>query len=474
MRSTRLGGGRGCSWTRKGRIMSFTYSASRDELVEYDKQHLWHPFTQMKEWTEGSPLLIARGEGNCLVDVDGKRYLDGVSSLWANVHGHGRTEINEAIASQLKDLAHSTLLGLSHPSAALLAHRLAELTPGDLRWAFYSESGSTAVEIAIKMAFQYWQNLGRKEKTRFMSLREGYHGDTIGAVSVGGIDLFHQVYGPLLFNGIKAPCPYRYCQENDIPLERGTERLAAEIEALMKAYADETAAFILEPLVQGAGGILPFPPGLLKRIEELCRRHDVLLIADEVAVGFGRTGTMFACEQESVVPDFMCLGKGITGGYLPLAATMTTQRIYDGFWGDYQELKTFFHGHTYTGNPLACAAALASLDLFQTDKTIENLPPKIARIEAGLDRLAEGEHVGDVRQRGMMAGVELVLDRAGNTAYPVEERIGHKVCMAVREHGVILRNLGDAIVLMPLLSLTIEELDRIFDALENAIRDVCG
>ncbi len=446
---------------------------TKKQLTEYDLNHLWHPFTQMKEWCAQDPLIIERGQGNYLIDIDGKRYLDGVSSLWANIHGHCRREINGAISQQLSMISHSTLLGLTHPPAALLARRLADISPGDLRWVFYSESGSTAVEIALKIAFQYWQNTGRTSKKTFLCLREGYHGDTLGSVSVGGIDLFHKIYSPLLFNSYKAPSPYLFCREHGLPLDQGAEPCAQSVEQILGQHHNEIAGFILEPLLQGAGGILPFPPGYLKAVRELCNKYDVLLIADEVAVGFGRTGTLFACEQEGVTPDLLCLGKGITGGYLPLAATICTDEVFRHFWADYHELKTFFHGHTYTGNPLACAAALASLDLFEKDRALEVLPEKIEVLRKGLERLRQLPPVGDTRQVGLMAGVEVFKDPNKLEPYSLADRIGHKVCMKVREHGVILRNLGDVIVIMPPLSITLDEITQIIESVEMAIHEVC-
>jgi len=458
---------------RKIKTMNQNLFHSEGELVKDDLNHLWHPFTQMKEWSRKDPLCIMKGEGNFLIDISGNRYLDGVSSLWANIHGHGREEINRAIKAQLEQISHSTLLGLTHPNAAVLAERLTRVAPQGLDWVFYSESGSTAVEIALKMAFQYWQNSGKPAKTKFICLKEGYHGDTLGAVSVGGIDLFHKVYSPLLFEAFKAPCPYLHCLEHRISPVQGAEFCAAAVEKILKAHAHETAAFILEPLIQGAGGMLPFPPGYLKKVFELCRQYDVLLIADEVAVGFGRTGTLFACEQEQIRPDFLCLGKGLTGGYLPLAATLATDRIFKAFWGDYDELKLFFHGHTYTGNPLACAAAIASLALFKTDQTLEKLPAKIKILADGLNALSKLEFVGDVRQCGLMAGVEIVRDPKTKSAYPLERRIGHNICMAIRKHGVILRNLGDVVILLPPLTVAPDELVHMLESVEKSIYEIC-
>ena len=339
--------------------------------AQLDRDHLWHPFTQQQGWSEEEPLLIERGEGCYLVDVDGRRYLDGTSSLWCNVHGHRHPAIDRAVSEQLDRVAHSTMLGLSHPGAAELAARLVAIAPAGLSRVFYSDSGSTAAEIALKMAFQYQAQRGGEHarRTSFVKLREAYHGDTIGSVSVGGIDLFHATYGPLLFETHAA--------------EPGD---AADLERVLATHGEEVAAVIVEPLVQGAAGILVQPPGYLRAVRELCDAHGVLLICDEVATGFGRTGTMFACEQEGVAPDLLCLAKGLTGGYLPLAATLATEAIYEGFLGAPEEQRTFFHGHTYTGNPLACAAALANLDVFESERTIERLQPKIGLLAERLER----------------------------------------------------------------------------------------
>jgi adenosylmethionine-8-amino-7-oxononanoate aminotransferase len=453
-----------------------TLKAHSDTLVEWDLNYLWHPFTQQKEWTQSRPLFIERGEGSYLIDQDGNRYLDGVSSLWATVHGHSNAHINTAIAGQLNKIAHSTMLGLTHEPGVRLARTLARLAPGDLTRVFYSESGATAVEIALKMAFQYWQNLGGEHarKTDFLCLKNGYHGDTIGAVSVGGLDLFHEIYRPLLFTSYQAPSPHCYRCELGLDIRTCGMACAQELENILAHHSGEIAAMIIEPLVQGAAGILTAPKGYLRRAAAACRRHGVLLIADEVAVGFGRTGRMFACEHEDVAPDLMCLGKGLTGGYLPLAATLTTEEIYRAFLGDYQEYKTFFHGHTYTGNPLACAAALASLKLFESERLLESLPAKIDLLYKGLQSWADHPQVGSIRQCGMMAGVELVMDRAEKTSYPPGSRTGHRVAMACRNYGAIIRPLGDVLVLIPPLTVTLEEIEMLLEAVENAVKEVLG
>ena len=389
-----------------------------EQITKQDIEHLWHPFTQMQLWPQEPPVVIARGEGNWLIDADGKRYFDGVSSLWVTVHGHNHPVINQAIRDQLEELDHSTLLGLTHPLAAELAAELAAITPGRLNRAFYSESGSTAVEIALKIAFQYWQQSGRPEKKGFVALGEAYHGDTIGAVSVGGIDLFHQVYGPLLFPVHRLPQPF--CRQCPLGLSHPACGLACAqaLEPMLAEHGESIAALIVEPRVQGAAGMIVQPEGYLRRLWEICQAHDVLFIADEVATGFGRTGKLFACELEGVAPDLMCLGKGITGGVLPLAATMATDRVYQAFLGEFSEFKTFFHGHTYTGNPLACAAALASLRLFQDNQVVANTAPLIARLQKGLAQIAQQKHVVEVRQQGMMCGIELAQDKATDTPLP--------------------------------------------------------
>ncbi|MBU1156284.1 MAG: adenosylmethionine--8-amino-7-oxononanoate transaminase [Proteobacteria bacterium] len=442
------------------------------EILQQDFEHLWHPFTQMKLWPDEPPLVIERGEGNYLIDTEGNRYFDGVSSLWVTVHGHNHPAINQAIAEQLTHLDHSTLLGLTHPLAARLAAELARVTPGKLNRAFYSESGSTAVEIALKIAYQYWQQSGHPEKKTFVALGEAYHGDTLGAVSVGGIELFHQVYGPLLFPVHRLPQPF--CRKCPLGLKHPACDLACAqaLEPMLEEHGDEICGLIVEPRVQGAAGIIVQPEGYLRRLWDICRKHEVLFIADEVATGFGRTGTLFACEQEGVEPDLMCLGKGITGGVLPLAATMATDQVYEAFLGEFDEFKTFFHGHTYTGNPLACAAALASLELMEKNQVVANTAPVIQRLAKGLAGIAKMEHVVQVRQHGLMAAVELARDKAVDTPYDPGERMGHRVIMAARKYGVIIRPLGDSIVLMPPLSSTTQDIELLMSALGQAIAEV--
>jgi adenosylmethionine-8-amino-7-oxononanoate aminotransferase len=415
------------------------------DLVAADRAHLWHPFTQQRGWCAEVPVVVERAEGTDLIDTDGRRYIDGVSSLWCNVHGHRHPRIDAAVREQLDRVAHSTMLGLSHPPAIELARRLVELAPPGLSRVFYSDSGSTAAEIALKMAFQYWRQRGEERRTRFVCLRDAYHGDTIGSVSAGGIELFHSLYRPLLFDTLKA-------EPGDLP---AMERLLAD-------HPGEVAAVVMEPLVQGAAGMIVHPEGYLRGVRELCDRHGVLLILDEVATGFGRTGRMFACEHENVSPDLLCLAKGITGGYLPLAATLTTEQVYAGFLGEFEEFRTFFHGHTYTGNPLACAAALATLDVFEEERTIERLEPKIELLGRLLEPLAAHPAVAEVRRRGLMTGIELA-------PHPPELRMGHRVTLEARRRGAIVRPLGDVVVLMPPLAISERVLERLVAIVAESI-----
>jgi adenosylmethionine-8-amino-7-oxononanoate aminotransferase len=429
----------------------------------------------MQEFAEFSPLPIIAAQGCWLEDAHGTRYLDAVSSLWANIHGHRHPLIDTAIREQLGRVAHTTMLGLSHPGGIELARQLVKLTPEGLTRVFYSDSGATAVEIALKMAYQFWQLRGEKQKHKFLKLSEAYHGDTIGAVSLGGMDIFHERFAGLLFDTVKVPTPHLYRHPFADQAEKDIVEQYFSLSAdLIAAHADQACGFIVEPIVQGAAGMIVHPPGYLKHVRELTRKYGLLLIADEVAVGFGRTGRMFASQWEEVSPDLLCLGKGITGGYLPLAATMATEEIFSAFLGEYGELKTFFHGHTYTGNPLACAAALASLEVFAKEKTLSEavFGPKAEKYSDGMKRLGQLQHVGSIRFRGLMGGVEIVKDKRTKEAYPFEERVGYRITMEARRHGVMLRPLGDVIVLMPPLAISLEELDLLFTVTEKAIRSV--
>jgi adenosylmethionine---8-amino-7-oxononanoate aminotransferase len=422
------------------------------DSAQLDQDHLWHPFTQQQDWCSEEALMIESAEGSQLIATDGRRYLDGVSSLWCNLHGHRHPDIDRAVSEQLGRVAHSTMLGLSHPGAAELAARLVELAPPGLSRVFYSDSGSTATEIALKMAFQYQRQRGGQHlrRTSFVHLRDAYHGDTIGSVSVGGIDLFHATYRPLLFRTHAA--------------EPGD---ADDLERILAVHEEEIAAVIVEPLIQGAAGMLVHPPGYLRSVRDLCDQFGVLLICDEVATGFGRTGTMFACEQERVAPDFLCLAKGLTGGYMPLAATLATERIYEGFLGAPSEQRTFFHGHTYTGNPLACAAALANLDIFEDERTLLRMQPKIRLLGELLETIEAMPEVAEVRGRGFMVGIDL-----GEHDPPL--RLGHQVTLAARKRGVIVRPLGDVVILVPPLSISKDDLRRLVEVTGEAIRAACS
>ena len=427
-------------------------------LAELGKRHLWHPFTPMARWLEEDPLIIERAEGVYLFDTEGKRYIDGVSSLWVNVHGHNRPEINQAIKEQLARLEHSTMLGASHPPGILLAGRLIEVAPQGLNRVFYSDTGAAAVEIALKMAFQYWRNLGESQRTTFICLTNAYHGDTLGAVSVGGIAAFHRLFEPLLFESIQAQAPYCF----RCPWGQHQESCDHEcFNALERAFFEhhkQACAVILEPKIQAAGGMIVHPEGYLRKVRELSAQLGVLLIVDEVATGFGRTGRMFACEHERVSPDILTLAKGVTGGYLPLAATLATERVFEAFLGT-----TFYHGHTYTGNPLASAAALASLDVFKKDRTLKRLALKANALKEELLKFASLPYVGEVRQVGFMVGIELVQDRNNKKPFPEELCIGHRVTLEARKRGALVRPLGDVLVLMPPLAIE-----------EETLRDLVG
>jgi adenosylmethionine-8-amino-7-oxononanoate transaminase len=441
------------------------------DLALKNKQYVWHPFTQMQDYINDEPLIISHGKDRKLFDVLGNEYYDGVSSIWLNVHGHNIKELNEAIAEQLNKVAHSTLLGMANIPAILLAERLVNITPVGLEKVFYSDSGATAVEIAIKMAYQYWRNIGKSEKNTFVTMKEAYHGDTIGAVSVGAIDLFHQTYRDLLFPSIKLSYPHFYRSKYEGSREDVTKAYLNEVENLFIEKADSIAALIIEPIVQGASGIIVMPPGYLKGLDALCKKYEVLLIADEVATGFGRTGRMFACEQEGISPDILTCGKGLTGGYLPVSATLTTNTIYEAFLGTYEEQKTFFHGHSYTGNPLGCAVALANLDLFEKNQLINHVEEISSFIEESLRKFYDLQHVGDIRQSGVMIGIELVLSKETKKPFHWNDRVGVRVTKRAKELGLLTRPLGNVIVFMPPLASTKSELEEMLNIMYKAISD---
>lgn len=444
----------------------------RQQLQEWDRRYFWHPFTQMQCFGDDDPWIIDHAEGNYVYDLDGRRCLDAIASLWCNIHGHRHPRLDAALVTQLGKVAHSTTLGASNPPAILLAKALVEISPRGLEHCFFSEDGAEAVEIAVKMAAHYWRNAGRPEKRTFVTLENAYHGDTVGAVSVGGIPLFHEVYGHLLFPTLRLPSPYDLARERFAAPSGDSSAAAAawlaELESLLAARGHEIAALILEAGIQGAAGLLPFPPGILAGAQALCRRFDCLLIVDEVATGFGRSGKLFACEWEDVEPDLMALGKGLSGGYLPLAATLATAAVYRSFLAPFGEARQFYHGHTYTGNPLACAVALENLAIFREGEVLARLPAKIARLRDGLTAFRDRPWAGAVRQFGLMAAIEL---RNPVTAqpYPYGERVEYRVCRQAREMGVYTRPLGDAITIVPPLSVTEEEIVTILTVLHTAM-----
>ena len=439
-------------------------------LAAWDHAYLWHPFTQMADWLAEEPLVIAEADGTTLTDVHGRRYLDGVSSLWCNVHGHRHPTLDGALRAQLERVAHSTLLGLGNVPAIELARALTQIAPAGLTRVFYPDAGATAVEAALRIALQYQQLRGETERTRFASLVEAYHGDTLGAVGVGYSETFHRHVAPAVAQAVRLPPPHVFRWQQRLDPEAAMQAAIAAAEALFGEHGATLAAVIVEPLVQGAAGMWIHSPAYLRALAALARQHGVLLIADEVATGFGRTGRMFACEHAGITPDVMCVAKGISGGYLPLAATLATEQVFAAFLGPYEDFRAFFHGHTYTGNPLACAVGLASLEVFREERTLERLGPKIARLHERLSGdVASLPHVGDVRQQGVMVGIELVTDRGARAPYPVTARIGQRVVRAARARGVIIRPLGNVIVLMPPLAITQGDLDRLVDVTRDAI-----
>ena len=435
-----------------------------DELRKLDKSVVWHAFSQMSDY---DGLIIDSAEGCWLTDIDGRRFLDGASSLWCNIHGHRHPHIDQAIRDQLDRVAHVTNLGMSHPTTIRLAKRLADLAPNGLEHVFFSSDGASSVEVAMKLAFQYWRQCPKPEpkRTTFLALGSAYHGDTLGTVSVGGVSRFHSLFEPLLFPVLRGPCPDSYRLPLGVEVDGAVGYYLQEYRRILEAHADEIIAVIVEPMVQGAAGMVVHPSGFLRGIAGLCKEFGCLLIADEIAVGMGRTGRMFACEHESVQPDFLCIGKGLTGGYLPMSATLTSSRIWQAFLGRYDESRSFLHGHTYGGNPLSAAAAHATLDVFEMEGTLAKLPIKEEMLRSRLDALRSLDGVGDVRQCGMMAAIELVSDKAMKTAIPWQEQRAGQVCRRVLEKGVWLRPIGNVIPIIPPLSATESEIALLTDSL---------
>jgi len=435
-------------------------------LAQADKAHCWHPFTPVSDWEASDPLIIQSGQGVYLFDIAGKRYFDGTSSLWCTALGHRHPRLDSALSDQIGLLAHSTFLGMTHPKAILLAQRLSKISPEGLDRVFYSDNGATAVEIALKMAFQYHcqKALPEPGRTRFLALTGAYHGDTLGDVSVGGVGHFHALFKPLLFETLRAPAPH--CYRCPLGLRQPDCLMACLGEATKQIdeHAESLAAVVVEPIVQGAAGMITQPEGWLKGLADHCRSRGVLLILDEVAVGFGRTGTMFACEREGVAPDFLCLAKGLTGGYLPMAATLTTNEIHSAFRGDWANPKTFYHGHTFTGNPLGAAVALAVLDAFEHDGILENVNRQAARVAERFDQDLKGRRfIGEIRQQGLMVGVDLVQDRAAPTAFKPLIKPAAQMCRIARSNGLLIRPLGDIVTFLPPLISTDEEIDSMLD-----------
>ena len=444
----------------------------KETLVAWDKRYLWHPFTQMQDWLTEDVVIIERGEGCYLIDTAGNRYIDGTASMWTNVHGHNHPELNRALKAQLDKIAHTTLLGYSNIPAIQLAQKLVEITPAGLNKVFYSDNGSTAVEIGLKMAYQYWQHKGEPQRKLFIHFDNAYHGDTIGAMSVGGIDSFHTTFDSLLFKGVRVSAPETYrsaASGNNSAVKR---RWLDAVETALSENAGQVAGIILEPLIQGAGGMLVAPKGFLKALAVLAKRWNTLLIVDEVMTGFGRTGKMWACEHENVTPDILCTAKGLAAGYLPLAATLTTDNLYNAFLGDYKDLKTFFHGHTFTGNPLACAVALENIAIFEREHLLSELQRTIEHFRNRLQDFYTLPHVGDVRVCGLAAGIELMKNPDTSTPYPFEEKMGIRVCKAALARGAMLRPLVNTIVLMPPLQISISALDSLLDIVWTSIETV--
>ncbi len=444
------------------------------DIEKLDKEFVWHPFTQMLNWENEQNIVIERGEGVYLYDIRGNRYIDGVSSLWVNIFGHNNRELNEAIKEQVDKISHSTLLGLANVPSAILAQKLIEISPKNLKKVFYSDSGSTSVEIALKVAFQYFKQKGAKfkNKKKIIAATSAYHGDTLGSVSVGGIELFHSIYKPLLFDTIRITYPYCYRCPFNLKYPDCELHCAKEAEKVIGFHADEACALIIEPMIQGASGMITMPVGYMKKIEKACKDNDVLLILDEVATGFGRTGKMFAAFHEDIHPDIMCIAKGITGGYLPMAATLFTKEIYEGFLGNYEDNKTFFHGHTYTGNQLAASAAVKSAELFEKYDLLNKIKPLIPFFNETLKDFKLLNIVGDIRNIGLMAGIELVKDGNTKETFAQKERIGHKVVLKARDMGVIIRPLGDVIVIMPPLIIDRQTLDTLLSVVYDSIKSV--
>ena len=464
--------GRGRPCHQVPQVLNQEETLDSDRLRRLDNELVWHPFTPMSTYrTESAPIIVA-AEGFHLIDTDGHRYLDGHSSLWCNIHGHRVPAIDDAIRSQLDRVAHSTMLGLSNGPSIELAEELVRLTPDGLNKVFYADCGAAGVEVALKIAYQYYQQRTRSTSSpirdKFLHFHGAYHGDTIGTMSVGSIGRFKDLYSPLLFPTVWTNVPRAHPDRPDLE-QNELEHWSRELEQVLEQHHHSIAGVVIEPLVQAAAGIQVQAAGFLSRVRELTRRFDVLMIADEIAVGFGRTGTLFACDQEQVAPDILSLSKGLTGGYLPLAATLVTDEIYEAFLGDPWAGRTFYHGHTYTGNPLACAAAMASLKLIQETNLLENAQCLESTLQRELAPLKAHPCVKEFRQKGTMIGIEL---SRGGDPFPAELRVGHSVTLACRQRGVVLRNIADVIVVMPAPAMPQPLAIQLSQIVQESIRDV--
>jgi len=444
------------------------------ELVARDLECVWHPCTQMKDH-EWLPLVpIRRGAGAWLEDFNGRHYLDCISSWWVNLFGHANPVIGNAVRRQLETLEHVMLAGFTHEPVVELSERLVSVTPEGLRRCFYAENGSSAVEVALKMSFHYWLNQGEPKRTRFVALENSYHGETLGALAVGDVSLYKDTYKPLLMECLLAPSPDAWLSEAGESAADFARRRAADLDTLLERHAGEVCAVIVEPLVQCAGYMRMHDPAYLVELRAICDRHRVHLIADEIAVGFGRTGTLFACEQAGIAPDFMCLSKGLTGGFLPLSAVLTTEEVYQAFYDEFDTLRAFLHSHSYTGNPLACAAALATLDLFAASDVLGENRGRAALMRAGVAELEDHPHVGEIRQHGMILAIELVQERATRTPYPWQRRIGLEIYQYGLKHSMLMRPLGHVVYFMPPYVISEEDIGRMtraaIDGIHHATR----
>ena len=443
--------------------------ADNTTYVERDLAHVWHPCTQMKDHEQVPLIPIRRGQGAWLEDFEGKRYLDAISSWWVNLFGHANARINAAVRAQLEQLEQVILAGFTHEPVIRLSEALTSLAPAGLTRCFYADNGSSAVEVAVKMSFHYWRNVGRGAKRRFITLSNSYHGETLGALAVGNVELYKDIYKPLLMEVITVPSPDCFEREPAETWAEHSRRKFAHMEAALERHADQTAAVIIEPLVQCAGGMRMYDPIYLSLLRAACDRHQVHLIADEIAVGFGRTGTMFACEQAGIRPDLMCLSKGLTAGYLPLSAVLTTEAVYAAFYDEYNKLNAFLHSHSFTGNPLACTAALACLDIFRAGAVLERNRALSARLGERARSLEAHPHVAEVRQHGMIVAAELVKDKAAREPYPWQERRGLRIYRHALNRGVLLRPVGDVVYFMPPYVVTPEEIDLMVEVAREGI-----